>query len=150
MVYFTSHAFLPPFPPPPSRFIAHSYETSHSAHLLLLSVLASHSLPPRIKRALEQEQREAIRKHGRELSAAALGDMPFADACSKWCLWALGPADGLFRRAIADFELGGRRVDRGSIIYNSFLAAKAQDPRIVGPGGLEPGSRLPPPHMDVK
>ena len=130
------------------------YETSHSAHLLLLSVLASPSLPARVRRALEREQRAVIAKHGREdegglISAAALADMPYADACSKWCLWALGPADGIFRRAIADFELGGRRVQKGEIIYNSFLAAKAQDERIVGPGGLRPGARLPPPHMDV-
>ena len=90
-----------------------------------------------------------IGRHGAELSAQALADMQYAEACSKWCLWALGPADGIFRRAIADFELGGRRVERGAIIYSSFLAAKAQDPRIVGPAGLKPGSRLPPPHMDV-
>ena len=134
-----------------SKKTKHSYETSHSAHLLLLSVLASPSLPSRVREALEREQREVIAKHGRGelLSAAALADMPYADACSKWCLWALGPADGIFRRAVADFELGGRRVEKGAIIYNSFLAAKAQDEKIVGAGGLKPGSRLPPPHMDV-
>jgi len=125
------------------------YETSHSAHLLLLSVLASPSLPARVREALEREQKEVMAKHGAALSAAALADMPYADACSKWCLWALGPADGIFRRAIADFELGGRRVQKGEIIYNSFLAAKAQDEKVVGPGGLKPGARLPPPHMDV-
>lgn len=125
------------------------YETSHSAHLLLLSVLASPSLPSRVREALEREQSAVIAKHETALSAAALADMPYADACSKWCLWALGPADGIFRRAIADFELGGRRVQKGEIIYNSFLAAKAQDEKVVGPGGLKPGARLPPPHMDV-
>ena len=90
-----------------------------------------------------------VKRHGPELTAAALADMPYAESCSKWCLWALGPADGIFRRAIADFELGGKRIDKGAVIYSSFLAAKAQDTRIFGPGGVKPGARLPPEHMDV-
>jgi len=113
-------------------------------------VLASPSLPARVKQALEQEQREVVAKHGTtELTAAALADMPYADACSRWCLWTLGPADGIFRRAIADFELGGKKIKSGEVIYNSFLAAKATDSKVLGAGGLKPGSRLPPPHMDV-
>ena len=122
------------------------FDTSHSAHLVLLGLLPR--LSPRVRAALEDEQRAVVAKHGDELSAAALADMKYADAVSKECLRLLGPAEGLFRRAKTDFALSGTRIVAGDILYVSNLYAKAADANLAG-GALAPEAQLPPLHMDA-
>lgn len=117
-----------------------SYDTSHSAHLVLLGLLPS--LTPSVRAKLEAEQRAVVAAHGDALTAAALDDMKYADALSKECLRILGPAEGLFRRAKTDFALGGRRIQAGDVIYTSALYAKATDAALAT-------GRWPPPHMDA-
>ena len=123
------------------------YDTSHSAHVVLLGLLPR--LPPRVRAALEAEQRAVVAKHGDALTAAALADMRYADALSKECLRVLGPAEGLFRRAKTDFALSGVRIQAGDVLYVSNLYAKATDAALVDGGALPAAAPLPPPHMDV-
>lgn len=119
------------------------HETSHSAHCALLGLLPS--LAAGVREALLAEQVSVVARHGDALTPAALAAMPVADAVSKECLRVLGPAEGLFRRAAADFALSGRRIAAGDVIYVSNLYAKASDP---GLGGIV-GDQLPPPHLDA-
>jgi cytochrome P450 len=119
------------------------HETSHSAHVALLGLLPA--LGADVRAALEAEQAAVVAAHGDLLTPAALAAMPVADAVSKECLRILGPAEGLFRRATADFALSGRRVAAGDVLYVSNLYAKASDP---GLGGIK-GGVLPPAHMDA-
>ena len=123
------------------------HDTSHAGHVVLLASVPR--MPPRVRAALAAEQAAVVAKHGDALSFAALADMPYAEAVSKECLRMLGPADGLFRQAAADFELHGVRVPAGSVLYLSNLYAKAVDPRLVGGGGLPADAPLPPSHMDI-
>lgn len=125
-------------------FLLAGYETSHSAHIVLLGLLPF--LAPRVRAALEAEQRAVVATHGDALTAAALDDMKYADALSKEYLRILGPAEGLFRRAKTDFALGGRLIKAGDVLYTSALYAKATDPALMT-GGID--SALPPPHMDA-
>lgn len=127
-------------------FYLAGYDTSHSAHIVLLGLLPF--LAPRVRAALEAEQHAVVATHGDALTAAALADMKYADALSKECLRILGPAEGLFRRAKTDFALGGRLIKAGDVLYTSALYAKATDTALTA-GGSDRALPLPPPHMDA-
>ena len=84
------------------------FDTSHSAHLVLLGLLPR--LAPRVRAALEDEQRAVVAKHGDELSAAALADMKYADAVSKECLRLLRELDAPVEYIVLPTFVSGARV----------------------------------------
>jgi len=123
------------------------HDTSHAGHTVLLATLPR--LPADLQARLAEEQRGVVARHGDALSQAALSEMPLGEAVIKECLRLLGPADGLWREAASDFVVDGIRVPKGSKLFLSVLYAKATDPSIIGPAGLEADAHLPPPHMDI-
>ncbi|GBF92089.1 cytochrome P450 [Raphidocelis subcapitata] len=67
--------------------------------------------------ALREEQRAVIAAHGPAIGAAALEGMPVAEAVAREALRISPVVPAIFRRAVVDFELRGRRIPKGWLVY---------------------------------
>ncbi|KAK9866592.1 hypothetical protein WJX84_007660 [Apatococcus fuscideae] len=100
-------------------------------------------LPQRVKDRLREEQDEVRRKYGDELSAKAMANMPYAMSTVKEVIRILPTAVGVWRNAIADFELGGKLIQKGSKMLLMTHPAHGSDPKMPSSDSLVPE------HMDA-
>ncbi|KAG2454394.1 hypothetical protein HYH02_001417 [Chlamydomonas schloesseri] len=111
-----------------------------SKHLFFFALVAAAMLPG-VRGKLEQEQKEAMRKHGDDLSYAVLNDMPYLDAVIKETIRVFPTAVGGFRRALKDVAVeGGHVIPAGSIVFYSTHLLNASDPALL-PRFLAPEAR---------
>ncbi|KAG2431862.1 hypothetical protein HXX76_009355 [Chlamydomonas incerta] len=111
-----------------------------SKHLFFFAVAAAAMLPA-VRAQLEEEQKQAMRKHGDELSYGVLNDMPYLDAVIKETIRVFPTAVGGFRRALKDVPVeGGHTIPAGSIVFYSTHLLNASDPALL-PRSLAPESR---------
>ncbi|PNH07938.1 Abscisic acid 8'-hydroxylase 3 [Tetrabaena socialis] len=62
---------------------------------------------------LRREQQEVIARHGTDLTAEALDDMPYGAAVAREALRITPAVPAVFRVALVDFELQARRIPKG-------------------------------------
>ncbi|KAK9805282.1 hypothetical protein WJX72_010892 [[Myrmecia] bisecta] len=118
------------------------HDTTAGGYSVLLAYLPQ---LPRVMQKLREEQQRVVAKHGTALTQAAMAEMPYATACVMEGLRLLGPVRVVFRVALKDFELNGKRIPKGTRVVVAVDAVHALDPSIATDASR---ASLLPPHMD--
>eukprot|EP00879_Flechtneria_rotunda_P007705 GHRR01008078.1.p1 GENE.GHRR01008078.1~~GHRR01008078.1.p1 ORF type:complete len:426 (+),score=141.85 GHRR01008078.1:697-1974(+) len=133
------------------------HDTSSTTLAHTLSNLQDH---PEVLDKLRAEQEAVLATHGKQLTAAALKDMPYADAVIRETLRRTPVVEGLFRMAVEDFPLGEYAVPKDMHLLLPLKYLAETDPRWVNetgdlhpavfhpdrmmtPEGQKPGQQMP-------
>lgn len=108
------------------------HDTTSSTLTGLLFNLHQH---PHVMERIREEQRALAQKHGGEVTPQLLKSMKYADAVVREQLRHSPIADSLYRSAARDFEMGGHKVEAGTMIYLPLHHLTNQDPRWQGATG---------------
>ncbi|CAL8471479.1 g11021 [Coccomyxa elongata] len=108
------------------------HDTSAATITRLFSELPRH---PDVWNRLVAEQQQVVAEHGAQMDGAAVKAMTYTDAVIKEILRLHPIVGGVFRRALADFNLCGYHVPKGSKLFLNLGHAMTNDERWEGETG---------------